>query len=55
MKPPFVITGFCVLATALLTAEEAVPEDSRTKHKEGSSKVADEQDELSADVQQLLP
>lgn len=54
MKLPFVITGLCVLATALLTAEEAVPEDSRAKHKEGSSKVADEQDELSADVQQLV-
>lgn len=29
------------------------PEDPTTQHREGSSKVADEQDELSADVQQL--
>jgi hypothetical protein len=54
MKHPFIITALGFLATAFLTAEEAVPEDSRAKHKEGSSKVADEQDELSADVQQLV-
>ena len=53
MKPAFVITGWSVLATVLLTAEEAVPGDNRAQHQEGSSKVADEQDELSADVQQL--
>lgn len=34
-------------------AEETAPEDLAVKHTDGSSKVADEQDELSADVQQL--
>ena len=37
MKHPFIITALGFLATAFLTAEEAVPEDSGAKHKEGSS------------------
>jgi hypothetical protein len=54
MKRSFTITGICVVfAVALATAEEP-PEDNRAKHKEGAIKVADDQDELSADVQQLV-
>lgn len=42
-------------APADANKEEAeTPEDKRAKHLEGSSKVADEQDELKADVQQLI-
>lgn len=37
----------------LAVAEEAPAEDNAAKHAEGSAKVADLQDELSADVQQL--
>lgn len=37
----------------LAVAEEAPAEDNSAKHAEGSAKVADLQDELSADVQQL--
>jgi hypothetical protein len=39
---------------ALVLADEPSPADHQAKHKEESSKVADEQDELSADVQQLV-
>jgi hypothetical protein len=35
-------------------AEDQTPEERLAMHKEGSAKVADEQDELSADVQQLV-
>lgn len=54
MKHQFIIAGLCVLFPLSLTAEEAKPEDVRAKHQEGSAKVADEQDELSADVEQLV-
>ena len=54
MKHPFIITGLGVLFTVVLAAEEATREESLAKHQEGSVKVADEQDELSADVQQLV-
>lgn len=37
----------------LLLVPLAVSADEQAKHREGSSKVADQQDELSADVQQL--
>ena len=48
------IIGLCVMSAAALTAEEPAPQESRAKHQEGSASVADEQDELSADVQQLV-
>jgi hypothetical protein len=37
----------------LLAAEEKKPDDVLAEHREGANKVADKQDELSADVQQL--
>ncbi len=44
-----------VFLTALsLLAAAAPPDERRAMHKEGSEKLADEQDELSADVQQLV-
>lgn len=52
MKPALLITGLAFAACLPLVAEE--PADNRAKHKEGSEKIADEQDELSADVQQLV-
>lgn len=52
MKPALLITGLAFAACLSLVAEE--PADNRAKHKEGSEKIADEQDELSADVQQLV-
>lgn len=42
-----------VMASCLSLAGEAPAEDAAAKHVEGSAKVADLQDELSADVQQL--
>ena len=42
-----------VLFPVFAIAEEASPDAVLTKHREGSGKVADQQDELSADVQQL--
>ena len=37
----------------LHAAEEKKPDDILAEHREGANKVADKQDELSADVQQL--
>ncbi len=54
MKHFLVITGLCALFPIALTAEEPAPADTLAKHKEGSVKVAADQDELSADVQQLV-
>ena len=42
-----------IAAEAPAQAAPATPEDPVAKHQTGSTKVADEQDELSADVQQL--
>lgn len=60
MTPRFLtITAWLALAATGLGADEpqaaaaAKPEDPVAKHQAGSTKVADEQDELSADVQQL--
>jgi hypothetical protein len=47
------IAGFLLLAAALAAAEDKAPDAVLAKHREGSRKVADQQDELSADVQQL--
>jgi hypothetical protein len=41
-------------ATATETATPPVTEDPATKHRDGSSRLATEQDELTADVQQLV-
>jgi hypothetical protein len=54
MKHSLIITGLCALLPISLTAEEPAPADTLAKHKEGSVKVAEDQDELSADVQQLV-
>lgn len=54
MKHPLIITGVCVLFTAVLAAEEPTRDETMAKHQLGAVKVADDQDELSADVQQLV-
>lgn len=54
MKRHWIITGISLALPALLLAEESPKADTPEKHKEASNKVADEQDELSADVQQLV-
>jgi hypothetical protein len=55
MKAPLIITGIWMLCAALAPAAAEEPrEDKRAQHQEGAVKVADEQDELSADVQQLV-
>ncbi|MEO5714952.1 MAG: hypothetical protein ABIT37_15845 [Luteolibacter sp.] len=52
MKFPILAASLLFLPT-LLMAEEEAGADKQAQHKEGSAKVADKQDELSADVQQL--
>lgn len=54
MKPFILIASLGLCCSAFLSAGEETPEDLRAKHKDGSTKLADEQDELSADVQQLI-
>jgi hypothetical protein len=54
MKLPLIITGICFLIPMTRAAEEVPAAERLAKHKEGSAKVADDQDELSADVQQLV-
>lgn len=54
MKTPCHISLLSLVLIAVLSAEEAAKNDNRAKHQEGSALVADEQDELSADVQQLV-
>jgi len=55
MKAPLAIISLCALASFVIADDKQVsPEDSRAQHKEGSGKVAEEQDELSADVEQLV-
>jgi len=60
MKTGFLTTVAACLAFAAAgfgadkpQAAAATPEEALAKHQQGSTKVADEQDELSADVQQL--
>ncbi|MEO7100671.1 MAG: hypothetical protein ABI162_15020 [Luteolibacter sp.] len=53
MKTPLRIAGLLLLVPALLSADEELAGDKLAKHQEGSAKVANKQDELSADVQQL--
>lgn len=52
MKYSVVITCYCMALAGTLTAQE--PAESQETHNEASAKVAEEQDELSADVQQLV-
>ena len=52
MKLPFLIMAACV--PFVPAAEDQTPEERLAMHRDGSSKLADEQDELSADVQQLV-
>jgi len=54
MKHPFIIIGLGFVFTAALSADEPASQENRAKHQQGSASVADEQDELSADVQQLV-
>lgn len=54
MKLLLIISGLCFALPFSLTAEEAKPEDARAEHQEGAARIADEQDELSADVEQLV-
>ncbi len=53
MKPQISTVFLLLLFPALLMAEDEAVADKQALHKEGSAKVADKQDELSADVQQL--
>jgi hypothetical protein len=53
MKSLFKSIGLFLLVPGIASAEEKALEAATAKHREGSSKVADRQDELSADVQQL--
>ncbi|HEX7260310.1 MAG TPA: hypothetical protein VF258_00685 [Luteolibacter sp.] len=53
MKPIVKTAGLWLLVPLLVAAEENPPDEVIAKHREGSIKVADQQDELSADVQQL--
>jgi hypothetical protein len=52
MKPFILIAGLC--CSGFLTAGEETAAALPAKHRDGSAKLADEQDELSADVQQLV-
>lgn len=54
MKHPILITAFGLLLAGISSAAEETRGQALAKHKEGSAKVADDQDELSADVQQLV-
>lgn len=55
MKPALFIAATFALATFIHAAGlEQTPEERLGMHREGSDLIADEQDELSADVQQLV-
>ena len=53
MKSHLTTLGWLLLFPAVLHAEEPAADDKVAKHRDGSALVADKQDELSADVQQL--
>jgi hypothetical protein len=48
------VAAFCLSALPMLADEPGAPEDAAAKHAAGAEKVADQQDELSADVGQLV-
>lgn len=55
MTHPLLITAAWILGAApLLAAETDAPAAGAAKHQQGAVKVADDQDELAADVQQLV-
>lgn len=54
MKPSFLIATLWAIIPVVGAAENPTPKEQLVTHREGSAKVADEQDELSADVQQLV-
>jgi len=54
MKAIFLIALYLSTFPSLLIAEEESLEFRKASHEQGSSKIADLQDELSADVQQLV-
>jgi len=54
MKPFIFLTALAFSGTGFLAAGEETAEEQLAKHRDGSSQLADEQDELSADVQQLI-
>lgn len=54
MKLRLATSLLCLLAPVVTADEAKTPEQQIATHRDGSSKVADEQDELSADVQQLV-
>jgi hypothetical protein len=54
MRPALLILSLAFLPAATRAAEEDARKEQLAKHREGSEKLADEQDELSADVQQLV-
>ena len=53
MKPSLTAAALLVLFPGILRAEDKPLDAALAKHRDGSAKVADQQDELSADVQQL--
>lgn len=54
MRFPFIITCAGLLVMNVRAADAPSSDEMLAKHREGSAKLADEQDELSADVQQLI-
>ena len=54
MKPSFLIAALWAIIPVVGAAENPTPEELLAQHREGSAKIVDEQDELSADVQQLV-
>ncbi len=53
MNLPLIIAAWWVLCQPTLTAEQNPPATGTTQHQQGAAQVADDQDELAADVQQL--
>jgi len=54
MKISFLITALCAIIPIAGAEEKPSPAELLAQHRDGSAKIADEQDELSADVQQLV-
>ena len=53
MKPSITAAALLMLIPGIVRADDKPPDAALAKHHEGSAKVADQQDELAADVQQL--
>ena len=53
MKSPFRIIALLLLGCQLVLGDDALDSNKDADHADGANKVADKQDELSADVQQL--